>query len=140
MGLAAGLIAMYFYQIGIQGKYMQERADADLDYYLMHQAFNSYHAESRQVAIYALSEYLANIERLRGRSNSFVAITDSPFWMLHAHALLARLYADSGDTNLSAQHLELALGFAQATGRYQSLTNQATLWDFIDHQYGKHDK
>ena len=136
IGLATGLVGMFFYQMGVRDKYAQERADADFDYYLSRKAFIAYQTESKPVAIFALSEYLANAERLRGKSRSFVATTDSPFWMLQAHALLARLYAESGESKLSAQHLEMALGFARATGTYPLMTNQASLWDFINHHYG----
>ena len=137
MGLAAGLVAMFFYQLGVRVEYGQERAAGELDYYLWRQALDSYQTESRPVAIYVLKEYLDNAERLRGRSNSYIITTESRDGMMHMHAMLARLYADSGETNLSAEHLKTALEYAKGTGDHPAVTNQATLWDLIDHEYGK---
>jgi hypothetical protein len=46
-------------------------------------------------------------------------------------------YADSGETNLSSEHLKTALEYARGSGNYPSVTNEAALWDIIDHEYGK---
>src|SRR5215469_9820736 len=99
MGLAAGLVVMFFYHLMVRDKYASERAEIRLDYYLNRKAFEAYGAESRPVAIYALSEYLANADRLKERSFSFFGTTDSPNSRFQAHALLAKLYAESGETN-----------------------------------------
>jgi hypothetical protein len=137
MGFAAGLVAMFIYQSAIRQKYAREVADADLYHYLNRRAFDAYSTESKPVAIYAISEYLANLDQLRDRSYSYMAMSDSSNSRFQAHALLARLYAESGETNLSAQHLKLALGFAGTADNpsISSVTNQATLWSYIDQHY-----
>lgn len=137
IGLVSGLFAMFMYQIGARALYAREDSDASLDYYLWRQAEDATRAESTPVVIYAWSRYLDNAERLRGRSQRFWVRTESPFVLMDGHGCLAKLYAQIGDTNLSGEHLALALRYAQATGRYPSVTNQATLWDFLDQQYGK---
>jgi hypothetical protein len=138
LGLAIGLAAMYFYQLNTRDQYAREKSAASLDYHLNRQVFDSYHAESQPLAIAALSNYLANAERLKNTGHSFYATSESePHDMMQAHAMLSRLYADSSQTNLSAQELQLALDCARATGRFPSVTNQSALWNFIGPPYAK---
>ena len=131
MGLVIGFAFTFYYQVGVRAKYAREHSEMDLDYYLNRMAMRAYAVESRPVAIYALSEYLANAETLTGKPRSYFVTTAEPFWMVRAHGMLAKLYADNGETNLSAQHLDLALRFARAAGSYPNVTNQAALWELI---------
>jgi hypothetical protein len=137
IGLVVGLVSMFMYQVAVRAQYAREDSDASLDYYLWRQAEDSTRLESSPVIIYAWSRYLDNIERLRGRSQRFWARTESPFVLMSGHGCMAKIYAQLGDTNLSEEHLAQALRYAQATGRYPTVTNQAMLWDFLDQHYGK---
>jgi hypothetical protein len=132
IGLAAGLVAMFMYQIFVRAQYAREASDTDLDYYLWSKAQYASATESSPVVIYAWSAYLENNERLRGRSHSFFVSRESPSVMLDAHGWLAKLYAESGDTNRCMEHLDLALRFAQSTPLNQTVTNKETLWKYLD--------
>ena len=132
MGLVIGFVLTFYYQGAVRAKYAREHSEMVLDYYLNREAIRAYARESSPVAIYALSEYLANGERLRGRPRSdFGTTAEKPYWMVRAHGMLAKLYADNGETNLSVQHLDLALQFARAVVDYPNVTNQAALWELI---------
>jgi hypothetical protein len=134
IGLAAGLVAMFMYQLGVRAQYAREDSDTGLDYYLWSKAQYASATESSPVIMYAWSAYLENNERLRGRSHAFFVTRESPSVMLDAHGWLAKLYAESGDTNSSTEHLDLALRFAQSTRLNQTVTNKETLWKYLDSQ------
>lgn len=137
IGLATGIAGMFFYQIGERARYAAEYSDASQDYYLHRRALDAYQTENTQAAIFALTEYLANVERLKGRRYSSFEIQVSESGMFPVHAMLARLYAESGETNLSAQHLDMALQIVRQIGKIPSVTNQATVFGYLDHQYGR---
>jgi hypothetical protein len=140
IGLATGLAAMFFYQTGARGTYAHEYADSHLDYYLKTRAQMSYGTEEKHAAIYALSEYLRNVGELKRKQYSYFEMSGDPVNLMEAHARLARLYADAGEPELSAQHAAQAIRFAGDTGRSYSMTNTATVLKFADEAYGKPGK
>jgi hypothetical protein len=95
-------------------------------------AFQAYLHESAPVAIYALTQALnkeKEAEQLGGTpfmSKQIISVD-----LLLTHARLAKLYAQTGQTNLSSQHFEEALNYAKTEGKLQTITNQAALLDFV---------
>lgn len=95
-------------------------------------SFQAYKHESKPVAIYALSEYLLAMKKAQEIPENVRLVDDRGLYldMMLTHARLARLYAQTGQTNLSAEHFSEALGCAkQGT---PSVTNQASLEQFVD--------
>jgi hypothetical protein len=93
-------------------------------------AMHAYQHEGGPVGIYALTEYLDKQTAYdqMGNTNIFnkkmMAID-----MMLTHARLAKLYTESGQTNLSEQHIAEALNYAQDGMRL--ITNEVVLMDFV---------
>ena len=51
--------------------------------------------------------------------------------MMLTHARLAKLYAETGQTNLSAQHVAQALACAKVAGHWSLVTNWTTLEELV---------
>ena len=97
-----------------------------------HRSFRAYKHESKPVAIYALSEYLLAMKKAQDIPENVRLVDDRGLYldMMLTHARLGRLYAETEQTDLSAQHFSEALKCAkQGT---QSVTNQASLQEFVD--------
>jgi hypothetical protein len=92
---------------------------------------DAYRNETMPVKIYALSQYLIALERAK-------KIPENPFSikkrgvsliMMTTHGRLAKLYAEIGQTNLSAQHVAEALNCAAELN--SSVTNQVALAGWV---------
>ncbi len=89
-----------------------------------------YQGGSRPVAIYALLEYLHTLEE-------DARLPETPYSpqkaiaadMVLQHGRLAKLYRETGQMNLSAQHVAQALDCSKRARR--TLTNQTELADFV---------
>jgi hypothetical protein len=94
-------------------------------------AYQAYQHESIPVAIYALSVSLdkmkeaAQIGETRLLSKEILA-TD----LMLTHARLAKLYEQTGQSDVAAQHLNEALNYAKA-GRQTWITNRDSLMNFV---------
>jgi len=51
--------------------------------------------------------------------------------MTLTHARLAKLYAETGQTNLSEQHINEALNWAKEGHIFQWITNKSTLMELV---------
>ena len=91
----------------------------------------AYQHDSVPVAIYALTEVLdkQKVAEQFGEtpllSKQMISID-----LMLTHARLAKLYAEAGQTNLSAQHIDEALRYAKVD-RNLEITNQDELMDFV---------
>lgn len=96
-------------------------------------AHHAYRHESKPVAIYALSQYVKQLKQVEEMPDNPHLMTGRmlAFDLTLAHARLARLYAETGETNLSAQHLTHALAYAQKSPA-AGITNQTGLAELID--------
>ena len=96
------------------------------------QAFEAYKHESPPVAIYALSQSLKKIkEAQQFEANPLFAKPFLSDEMMLAHARLAKLYAQTGETNLAAQHITEALQCAKESGHASWFTNSDALMRFV---------
>ena len=97
------------------------------------QSYEAYKHESKPVAIYALSQLLNTLRKAEEISENafFLPKREISVDMMLAHARLAKLYAETGETNQSAQHVAEALSCAAKSGTCQTITNQAALAEFV---------
>ena len=95
-------------------------------------AIAAYKHGSPPVAIYALSESLDRMKEAEqfGDTQLFSkrVIADE---MMLAHARLANVYAQTGETNLATQHIEAALRCSKEAGRASWFTNRDALLDYV---------
>lgn len=96
-------------------------------------AHQAYRHESKPVAIYALSEYANMLKKTHEMPENPRLMTRRmlAFDLTLAHARLAKLYAETGETQLSAQHVTEALAYAQKSSA-AGITNQTGLAELID--------
>lgn len=94
-------------------------------------AQKAYHHESIPVAVYAMTELLdkqkaaEQIGQTAFMSRQMISID-----LMLTHARLAKLYAEVGQTNLSAKHIEQALSYAKIDSKL-TITNRVGLMDFV---------
>ena len=102
-------------------------------------ANEAYQQESSPVAIYALTQSLDRLKECEQSPTNFT-IAGEPFfmskqqfafYMMTTHARLARLYSETGQTNLNVQHVAEALSYAKEGGKYYAVTNDPALMEFI---------
>jgi|SRR5208282_1412001 len=94
-------------------------------------AQNAYQHENAPVAIYALTEVLDKQKAAeRIGETAFISKQIISIDLMLTHARLAKLYAQVGQTNLSAQHIEEALDYARTDSKL-AITNKDTLMDFV---------
>jgi len=94
-------------------------------------AFQAYQHESIPVAIYSLSEYLDKLKAAeQAGATPFVSSQILSIDMMLTHARLAKLYGQTGQTNLSEQHFSEALDCAKADSKL-TITNRDGLMDFV---------
>jgi hypothetical protein len=107
--------------------------------WLMHDmgqhAMQAYHGKDSAVAIYALTSYVSSLQcsvdsEVDGY-DPFRTSADVQVRLMFAHARLARLFAASGDAIASSNHLAEALRCRQASGRFQSVTNETELFKLL---------
>ena len=95
-------------------------------------AFEAYKHQSPPIAIYALSESLDKMKEAEqygeGPLLNKQILGDE---MILAHARLAKLYTQTGETNLAARHFAEALRNAKESGRSSWFTNRDTLMQFV---------
>ena len=95
-------------------------------------AFEAYKRESAPVAIYALSESLDKMKEAEQYGESSLltkqVLADD---MILAHARLAKLYNQTGETNLAARHFAEALRCSKESGRSTWFTNRDALMQFV---------
>lgn len=97
-------------------------------------AFEAYQHESRPVAIYALNQHLTALQKAQeigSESRVFMTRLEILRCMMFTHARLAKLYAESGETNLSVKHVTEAFKFASETSTFQAVTNQSQLTEIL---------
>jgi len=102
------------------------------------QAAQAYRQEGGPVAIYALTEALEKMKLCEQFPGGFTIPGEPRFRsgppfaldMMLIHGRLAKLYDQSGNPNLSGQHLAAALDYAQAGGA-ATVTNRLNLMDFV---------
>jgi len=105
-------------------------------------ANEAYQQESRPVAIYALTQSLDKLKECEQSPEHFT-IAGKPFfmgkqqfafYMMTTHARLAKLYSETGQTNVSVQHVAEALNYVKEGSKYYAVTNDPTLLEFIGKQ------
>jgi hypothetical protein len=104
-------------------------------------AFQAYQHESKPIAIYALTQDLStlqNAEKLGIDNPILQTRMEIQRRLMFTHARLAKLLAESGETNASASHIAAALRSAQETGsapapirRFPSITNETRLFETL---------
>jgi hypothetical protein len=102
-------------------------------------ANEAYEHESSPVAIYALTQSLDRLTECEQSPTNFtiagepffVSKQQFAFYMMTTHARLAKLYSETGQTNLSVQHIAEALSYAKEGGKYYAVTNDPALMEFI---------
>lgn len=94
-------------------------------------AFEACRHESPPIAIYALNEALNRLEEAKHFGASpFMSEPMVALDLMLTHARLARLYSETGQTNLSSSHLAEALSYAKTRSNL-AITNESTLMDFV---------
>ena len=97
-----------------------------------HRAFQAYQHESSLVGIYAQTEALDKLKDAKQYGLApFMSAQMVSFDMMLTHARLAKLYAETGQTNLSAQHFADALTCAKETDNGQGITNESALMELV---------
>lgn len=96
-------------------------------------AHYAYRNESKPVAIYAMSQYVNQLKKAEALPEQSRLSTDRmlAFDLTLAHGRLAKLYAETGETNLSTQHVAQALAYAKRSAA-AGITNQTGLAELID--------
>jgi len=133
--LIAGFAIGYFYDEAVTGKHIADYYGSINLLFLGESANHASHAyqhESSPVAIYALTEFLDMQTKLahtetNNLSNKKMFSDD----MTLTHARLAKLYAETGQTNLSEQHIDEALNWAKEGHIFQWITNKSTLMELV---------
>ena len=93
-------------------------------------AFQAYQHDSAPVGIYALSEALDKQKTAEQFGKSpFMNRSMISIELMLTHARLAKLYGESGQTNLSEQHVVEALNCAKEWSPF--ITNKIILMDFV---------
>jgi hypothetical protein len=97
-------------------------------------SFHAYKHESKPVAIYALSEHLAALKKAKDIPENARLLNDRGLYLelMLAHARVAKLYAETEQTNLSAEHFSEALKCAAEAGDGAAITNQISLQATVD--------
>ena len=99
-------------------------------------AFQAYQHESNSIGIYALTQDLKILQDAKELGNNpfFATPTEVQRRLMFNHARLAKLLAESGQTNASIGHIAEALKYAQETStdpnpiaRFSSVTNETQL-------------
>jgi hypothetical protein len=103
-------------------------------------AFQAYQHESKTVAIYALTQdlnILQDDEKL-GKNPYFATPTEIQRRLMFDHARLAKLLAETGQADVSTNHIVEALKYAQETSddpnkiaRLSYITNDAQLFEIV---------
>jgi hypothetical protein len=103
-------------------------------------AFQAYQHESNSIAIYALTQDLKIPQDAKELGNNpfFATPTEIQRRLMFNHARLAKLLAESGQTNASMTHIAEALKYAQETStdpnviaRFSSVTNEMQLFETL---------
>lgn len=97
-------------------------------------SFDAYKHESKPVAIYALSEHLLALKKAKEIPENARLLNDRGLYLdlMLTHARVGKLYAETEQTNLSAQHFSEALKCAKEAGDGASITNQTSLQEMVD--------
>ncbi len=137
--ILGGIVAMVFTGIGA-ARFLASAHDSQI-VELGGRAFKAYQHEDRPVAIYALTDYLSNLQDAESSGTHdqfFLPDTELQRCLMFTHARLAKLLAESSQTNASEAHIAEALKYAQKTGsdtrkiaRFTSITNEAQLFDIV---------
>ena len=127
--LVLGIVVGYFYSQARAGRavansigYLQMMDLAQSE----ERAMQAYQHDSVPVAIYAMTELLN--EQKAAEQNWGTAFPGKHIVsldLMFTHARLAKLYAEAGQTNLSAEHIAEALQYDKG------ITNQDELMDFV---------
>jgi hypothetical protein len=103
-------------------------------------AFQAYQHESKPIAIYALTQDLNTLQDVKELGNNPFASTPTEIQrrLMFNHARLAKLFAESGQSNDSTNHIAEALKYAQETSadsnaiaRFSSVTNETQLFEML---------
>jgi hypothetical protein len=103
-------------------------------------AFQAYQNETNSVAIYALTQDINTLQDAKELGNNpfFATPTEIQRRLMVNHARLAKLFAESGQTNASMAHIAEALKYAQETSadpntvaRFSFITNETQLFETL---------
>lgn len=95
----------------------------------------AYKHETGPAAIKAMLSYVELLEEARHKSNYAFVVTEdiAKRDLIYAQVRLSKLYASTGQTNLSATALARAIEYVrQLPANFQELTNQTKLYEFVD--------
>ena len=97
-------------------------------------SFYAYKHESKPVAIYALTEHLLALKKAKDIPEKARLLNDRGLYLelMLTHARVAKLYAETQQTNLSAEHFSEALKCADEAGDGAAITNQTSLQAMVD--------
>jgi hypothetical protein len=133
--LIVGLAIGYFCEEAVTGKHIADYY-ASLDLLFLgesgNRASHAYQHESSPVAIYALTEFLemhTKLAQMETNNLSNKKMFSDEMTLIHAR--LAKLYAETGQTNLSEQHIDEALNWAKEGRMFQGITNKSTLMELV---------
>lgn len=97
-------------------------------------SFYAYKHETKPVAIFALSEHLLALKKAKDIPEKARLLNDRGLYLelMLTHARVAKLYAETDQTNLSVEHFSEALKCAEEAGDGATITNQTTLQAMVD--------
>ena len=133
--LIVGFAIGYFYAQAVIGKHIADYY-ASINLIVLgesgNRAYRAYQHESSSVAIYALAENLDKLKQAEDIGETpFISKQILSIDLMLTHARLAKLYAETGQTNLSSQHIVEALDYAKSGGKFSEITNQAALMEML---------
>jgi hypothetical protein len=97
-------------------------------------AFEAYQHETPLVAIYALNQYLAALKKAEvdvGHGSVLMTKRSINSGLIFTHARLAKVCAEAGQSDISAQHAAEALRCAGQDSDFRFITNRATLSEVL---------
>jgi hypothetical protein len=133
-GLLLGIGLTYFFSTAHCGKQIEDTLALIKDIETVgtgHRAFEAYKHNSPPVAIYALNLYLDSLKKAEEMGGGLLTGGDLSFTVMLAHARLAKVYAESGQFDLSTQHVAIALARATQDRKFRAITNAASLAEIV---------
>jgi hypothetical protein len=140
-GLLLGAAAVYLVESGRNVRGGADRADTSEFIKLGEtgeRAFSAYRHETKPVAIYELSQYLAALQKAEDSPGLAAYMPKGGLRsdMMLTHARLAKLYAATDQPSLSTQHIAQALECAKTAGPWSSVKN----WTALEQRVARIDR
>jgi hypothetical protein len=137
LGLVLGIVGTYLVIVPHYTKMAAQTFFTAEGYKLGEDAQRSFYAykhEIKPVAIYALSEHLLALKKAKDIPENARLLNDRGLYLelMLTHARVAKLYAETEQTNLSAEHLSEALKCAEKAGDGLVITNQTSLQAMVE--------